>query len=51
MRNTTINLAISMFVWSEPMPPLYKTDGYDVIMMEEVKVLPKKFSSWDKTHI
>jgi ubiquitin-activating enzyme E1 len=51
-RNAYVNLATPLWLFSEPMPPMYQTDKeYDPIMMGPVKVVPGKFSCWDKTQI
>jgi len=47
-----VNLALPLYLFSEPYPPKYKTDSdYDVIMMGPVKAVPGKFSCWDKEHV
>ncbi len=52
MRNAYINLALPLYVFSEPLAPLFNVDKeYDEIMMGPVKVIPGKFSCWDKEHI
>jgi len=51
-RNSFINLALPMIMFSEPLPPLWVEDKeYDEIMMGPVKAVPGKFSVWDKTHL
>ena len=41
-----------MFLFSEPEKPLYKKDlPYDEVNMCAWKVVPKKFSNWDKIHL
>jgi len=51
-RNAYVNLATPLWLFSEPMPPLYQEDKeYDPIMMGPVKAIPSKFSCWDKTII
>jgi len=40
-RNTFVNLALPLFVWSEPLPPKYVEDKeYDEIMMGPIKAIP-----------
>ena len=52
MRNSYVNLALPLFVFSEPMPPKYTEDcENDPIMMGPVKAIPGKFSCWDKEHV
>ena len=52
MRNSYVNLALPLFVFSEPMPPKYTEDcENDPIMMGPVKAIPGKFSCWDKEHL
>jgi len=51
-RNSFVNLALPLFLFSEPMPPKYVEDKeYDPIMMGPVKAIPGKFSTWDKDHM
>jgi len=51
-RNSFVNLALPLYLLSEPYPPKYKEDSeYDVIMMGPVKAVPGKFSCWDKDHV
>lgn len=51
-RNSFVNLALPLWLFSEPIPPLYVEDKeYDPIMMGPVKALPGKFSCWDKAHL
>merc|ERR1711976_832649 len=51
-RNSFVNLALPLYLFSEPYPPKYKTDSdYDEIMMGPVKAIPGKFSCWDKEHV
>jgi len=51
-RNSFVNLAIPIVLFSEPLPPLMNVDKeYDIIMNGPVKVCPGKFSCWDKHHI
>lgn len=43
------NLAISVFNFSEPMPPLITKDKeYDIILMGPLKTIPKNFNTWSK---
>ena len=48
-RNCFINLALPLFVFSEPMPPnRTKSKDYDPISMGPVKAYPEGFTTWDK---
>ena len=48
-RNCFINLALPLFVFSEPMPPIKtNTKEYDRILQGPVKAYPEGFSTWDK---
>jgi ubiquitin-activating enzyme E1 len=48
-RNCFINLALPLFVFSEPMPPnRIKSKDYDPISMGPVKAYPEGFTTWDK---
>lgn len=43
------SLAINVFSFSEPMPPLVTKDkDYDVILMGPLKTLPKNFNTWSR---
>ena len=51
-RNSFVNLALPLWLFSEPIPPLYTEDkDYDPIMMGPVKAVPGKFSCWDKDYV
>ena len=45
------NLGINAFYFSEPVEPKKEKDEYDVVLMEEVKCRPPKFTKWDQTVI
>ena len=48
-RNFFSTLALPMFNFSEPNPPLVQRDkDYDVVLMGPVKTIPKNFNTWDK---
>jgi len=48
-RNSFINLALPLFVLSEPMPPLKTTTkDYDPILLGPVRAYPEGFSTWQK---
>jgi len=51
-RNAFVNLALPLFVLSEPMPPnRTRSKAYDPILMGPVRAYPEGFSSWDKMHV
>jgi ubiquitin-activating enzyme E1 len=51
-RNAFCNLAIPMWVFSEPLPPIKNTDkDYDPIMMGPVKAIPPGWTNWDKIDV
>lgn len=51
-RNAFVNLALPLFVLSEPSPPLRtRSKAYDPILMGPVKAYPEGFSTWDKFEI
>jgi ubiquitin-activating enzyme E1 len=51
-RNGFANLALPLWVFSEPMPPVVvKTKEYDPILMGPVKAYPDTFTSWDKIEV
>lgn len=46
-RNFFSNLAIPIFSFSEPFPPLVQKDKeYDVVMMGPIKTIPKNWNTW-----
>lgn len=51
-RNAFANLALPLWLFSEPMPPIKNTDKeYDPIAMGPVKAYPPNFTTWDKLEI
>ncbi|CAG9321373.1 unnamed protein product [Blepharisma stoltei] len=51
-RNAFVNLALPLFVLSEPSPPVRtRTKAYDPILMGPVRAYPEAFSTWDKMAI
>jgi len=49
MRNCFCNLAIPLWVFSEPLPPIKNKDkDHDPILMGPVKAIPSGFTTWDK---
>ena len=50
-RDSSNNLGINAYFFSEPAPADQAKDEYDPIMMEEVKCLPAGFTKWDKTEV
>lgn len=48
-KNAFVNLALPLWVMSEPLPPLgTKSKDHDPIVMGPVKAKPEGFTSWDK---
>jgi len=48
MKNSFMNLALPLWLFSEPMPPLLNKDkDYDPIVLGPIKAIPNGFSSWD----
>eukprot|EP00944_MAST-04C_sp_MAST-4C-sp1_P014587 g14587.t1 len=50
-RDSSNNLGINGYFFSEPAPADKAKDDYDPIMMEEVKCKPPGFTKWDKTEV
>jgi len=51
-KNAFVNLALPLWVMSEPLPPLQtKSKDYDPIIMGPVRAKPEGFTSWDKVEI
>lgn len=51
-RNSFVNLALPLWLFSEPAPPaVKKSKEYDDVMLGPVKVVPGEFSCWDLTHL
>lgn len=49
MRNVFVNLALPLFLFSEPLPPNKAVDkDYDPILLGPVKAIPTGFTVWDK---
>lgn len=52
MRNSFMNLALPLFLFSEPLPPIEAKDkDYDEVLMGPVKAVPPKFTTWDKIQV
>jgi len=52
MRNAFCNLAIPLWVFSEPLPPIKNKDvKYDPILLGPVKAIPPGWSTWDRIKI
>jgi len=59
MKNSFMNLALPLWLFSEPLPPIYNKDkDYDPIVLGPIKAIPngiyskiKGFSSWDSITI
>lgn len=51
-KNVTINLALPLWVFNDPLPPIEIVDAeFDPIMCGPVKAVPGKFTKWDKIDI
>jgi ubiquitin-activating enzyme E1 len=51
-RNAFCNLAIPMWVFSEPLPPIKNKDkDYDPILMCAVKAIPSGWTNWDRIDV
>ena len=51
-RNAFVNLAISLFVFSEPMPAIINNDKeMDPILFVPVKAIPPKWTNWQKLDV
>jgi len=49
MRNAFINLAVSLFVLTEPAPTIqHKDKDYDPLLLGPVKAIPPNWTVWDK---
>lgn len=47
--NSYMNLALPLWVFSEPMPPIqHKDKAYDDVFLGPVKAIPPNFTIWDK---
>mmetsp|Transcript_10660 Transcript_10660/g.20981 ORF Transcript_10660/g.20981 Transcript_10660/m.20981 type:complete len:1144 (+) Transcript_10660:286-3717(+) len=50
-KDSSNNLGINAYFFSEPSPPEKAQDEYDPIEMSEVKCIPPGYTKWDKTVI
>mmetsp|Transcript_15034 Transcript_15034/g.31101 ORF Transcript_15034/g.31101 Transcript_15034/m.31101 type:complete len:672 (+) Transcript_15034:3-2018(+) len=51
-KNAFVNLALPLWVMSEPLPPLQtKSKDHDPVIMGPVRAKPEGFSSWDKVEV
>lgn len=47
-----MNLALPMWVFSQPMPPIQHVDKeYDPVFLGPVRAIPAKYTNWDKFQI
>jgi len=52
MRNSFMNLALPLWLFSEPLPPIQAQDKeYDEVLMGPVRAVPPKFTTWDKLNV
>jgi len=52
MRNVFVNLALPLFLFSEPLPPTKAVDkDYDPVLLGPVKAIPPGFTVWDKLFV
>jgi len=51
-RNAFCNLAVPIWVFSEPLPPIKNKDNeYDEVLLGPVKAIPSGWTKWDKIDI
>lgn len=51
-KNSFMNLALPLWVFSDPLPPIENEDkAYDEILLGPVKAIPPKFTIWDKIEV
>jgi ubiquitin-activating enzyme E1 len=51
-KNAFVNLALPLWLLSEPMPPLKTVSkDHDPVIMGPVRAKPEGFTSWDKVHV
>ena len=51
-KNSFMNLALPLWVFSDPLPPIENEDkAYDEILLGPVKAIPPKFTIWDKINV
>merc|ERR1719336_3229860 len=51
-KNAFVNLALPLWVISEPLPPLQtKSKDYDPVIMGPVRAKPEGFTTWDKVEM
>lgn len=52
MKNSFMNLALPVWLFSDPLPPIKAVDkDYDPILMGPVKAVPPGFTTWDKIDV
>lgn len=51
-RNAFINLALPLFLFSEPLPPVkIQSKEYDPIVLGPIRAQPEGFSCWEKLEV
>lgn len=52
LKNSFMNLALPVWLFSEPLPPNKAVDkDYDPILMGPVKAIPSGFTTWDRIDV
>jgi ubiquitin-activating enzyme E1 len=50
--NSYMNLAVPLWVFSEPMPPIeHKDKAYDSVFRGPLRAVPPKYTCWDKIEL
>lgn len=51
-KNSFMSLALPLWVFSDPLPPIVHEDKeYDEVMLGPIKAIPPKFTNWDKIDV
>jgi len=52
MKNSFMNLALPLWLFSEPLPPFKMVDKeYDQVMLGPIKAIPPNWTIWDKIEV